>query len=274
MNRQVPETQKTKPVAIVGNGKMAKHMIRYFELVGQPYVHWFRQTNSSSTASLTNLSRLARFKQKINKIFNPTDGSLTVCIADVTKVLLLIPDDQIENFIQSNPILQNKTVIHFSGSLFTDKAQGCHPLMTFGDQLYDLATYQSIPFVVDDQVEFSQLFPLFDNTVHSIKPEHKIMYHAMCVMAGNFSQMMWQAIGKEMEQLDLPQDLMSAYLKQNTENFITNPENSATGPFVRGDFNTIKAHQMALLNQPLAGIYQAFYDLNQQQTVRPKRSQV
>ncbi len=230
MNRQVPETKKIKPVAIVGNGKMARHMIRYFELVGQPYVHWFRQTNSPYTSPLSSLSRLARFKHKINKLFNPVDNSLAASIVDVTKVLLLIPDDQIEYFIQNNQVLQNKTVIHFSGSLYTDKAQGCHPLMTFADQLYDLARYQTIPFVVDEGVEFSQLFPLFENVVHTIKPEQKCLYHAMCVMAGNFSQMMWHAIGSELQNLDLPADLMSAYLQQNTENFVTNPDNSATGP--------------------------------------------
>lgn len=274
MNRQVPETKKNKPVAIVGNGKMAKHMIRYFELVGQPYVHWFRQTNSSNKSSPAKLSKLARFKRNINKVFSPTVDSLAATVVEVTKVLLLIPDDQIEYFIQNNQLLQNKTVIHFSGSLYTDKAQGCHPLMTFADELYDLARYQTIPFVVDEGVEFSQLFPLFENVVYTIKPEQKCLYHAMCVMAGNFSQMMWQAIGSELQNLDLPADLMSAYLQQNTENFVTNPDNSATGPFVRGDTDTISEHQKTLLNHPLADIYQAFYELNERQIDAPKRSRL
>lgn len=268
MNRQVPEK-----IAVVGNGKMARHMIRYFELVGQPYVQWFRQSKSAIT-SQSSRSRLARFKQKINQLWvQPTD-SLSESLHDVSTVLLLIPDDQIESFIQSNPVLDGKSLVHFSGSLFSRQAKGCHPLMTFGDELYDLEKYQSIPFVTDENVAFKQLFPLFKNTVHSIKPEHKSKYHALCVMAGNFSQMLWQAVDQEMQQLALPADLMTSYLKQNTENFVSNPEGSATGPFVRGDLNTIAAHQMALLNHPLAGIYQAFYEFNEQNKAATKRSQL
>ncbi|TDR20854.1 DUF2520 domain-containing protein [Marinicella litoralis] len=269
MNRQVPEK-----IAIVGNGKMAKHMIRYFELVSQPYVQWFRPSNTFNASAQSNRSRLGLFKQKLNKILNHSNDSLAASITDVSTVLLLIPDDQIEEFITKQPSLQGKNLVHFSGSLFTDKAAGCHPLMTFGEGLYDLPRYQSIPFVIDEHVEFNQLFPLFSNPVHAIKPEQKCMYHAMCVMAGNFAQLMWQATGKELHQMGLPADLMSEYLQQNTANFIKDPASSATGPLVRGDSNAIKKHQKALINHPLGNLYQAFCDVYDNEIKTLKRSQV
>ncbi|MGJ8664099.1 MAG: DUF2520 domain-containing protein, partial [Marinicella sp.] len=92
------------------------------------------------------------------------------------------------------------------------------------------------------------------------------------VMAGNFSQMMWQAIEQEMQALNLPANLMSEYLLQNTKNFVQNPEFSATGPFARGDIETIGKHQQALIGHPLADVYQAFYQLNLKQERSVKRS--
>lgn len=267
MNRQVPEK-----IAIVGNGKVAHHMIQYFGLVRQPFMHWFRDSKSKQYAASGRAhSKLAVFKRKLQSLINPQPLSTVLDRADT--VLLLIPDDQIENFIRQNPILKRKTCVHFSGSLNTELAQGCHPLMTFGADLYDLATYQAIPFVVDEGVDFRSLFPLLENPIHAIKPEHKALYHAYCVMAGNFSQMLWKTIGQEMEQINLPKDLMSQYLLQNAKNFINNPDQSATGPFVRGDFATIEKHQLALLNHPLAAVYQTFYDLHQGPDLPSERRQ-
>ncbi len=277
MNRQVPDPKGVKPlkhkhIAIVGNGRVARHMIQYFELVGQPYKHWFRNSLKSSIAEQP--SRLARYKHQLKHLFNfHRRDSLSDVVQAVQTVLLLIPDDQIESFIQQNPCLKLKQLVHFSGSLTTVHAAGCHPLMTFGHDLYDLAQYQSIPFVVDQSFDFKQTFPLLNNQVYSIKPEQKVMYHAMCVMAGNFSQLLWQATGEYIKQMGLPADLMHPYLLQNTQNFINDPGKALTGPFVRGDVKTIEQHQQALQAHPLGEIYQSFYHLYHQPIQPIQRSQ-
>jgi predicted short-subunit dehydrogenase-like oxidoreductase (DUF2520 family) len=271
VNRQVPEQKGHEPIAIVGNGRVARHMIRYFELSGQPYLHWFRNASMPSV----NHSRLARFKYRLNHLFQNTNTkTLNAAVVSAKTVLLLIPDDQIEPFIDDNPSLEGKTLIHFSGALNSDRAMGCHPLMTFGPDLYDLQRYQSIPFVVEESVDFRQIFPSFKNPVHHIKSEQKVMYHAMCVMAGNFSQLLWQATSAEMVRLGLPADLMHAYLQQNTQNYINDPQNALTGPLVRGDVKTIEQHRHALKNQPLQGIYQSFCDLYHQPVDKDQRSQL
>ena len=265
MNRQVPEKHILEPIAVIGNGKMARHMIHYFELVGQPHLQWMRppQTTGSKFPQVKH-SRLARFKNQLKKLMvNKPSLSLAETVSQVRTVLVLIADDQIERFIDENPCLQDKTLVHFSGSLFSNKASGCHPLMTFGAEFYRKEQYQKIPFVVDEGVDFNSIFPQFNNPVHTIKASDKVKYHAMCVMAGNFSQMMWQTINKEMKAMGFPVDLMSPYLKQNVQNFIDHPQRSATGPFVRGDLETIAKHQAVLEGHPLAEIYQAFYQLHQ-----------
>jgi predicted short-subunit dehydrogenase-like oxidoreductase (DUF2520 family) len=277
VNRQVPDPEgvqplKQKHIAIVGNGRVARHMIRYFELLGQPYIQWFRASSKSPADGQT--SRLARYKLKLKQLVQPSRSStLKEAVEEVNVVLILLPDDQIDSFIEQNTCLQDKHLIHFSGSLNSAYASGCHPLMTFGHELYDLNQYQSIPFVVDEGFEFKHAFPWLNNPVHTIKPEQKVLYHAMCVMAGNFSQLLWQATSGAIEQLGLPADLMNNYLLQNTKNFISNPQEALTGPFVREDVNTIEQHLAALQRHPLGPIYQSFYDLYHQPDQAIQRSQ-
>ncbi|MCB1583686.1 MAG: DUF2520 domain-containing protein [Xanthomonadales bacterium] len=269
MNRQVPEN--SQPIAIVGNGRVARHIIHYFELVGQPYTHWFR--GSAKHPNPTNSSRLARFKHKFQSAF-VRRKTLSEVIQTAELVLLLISDDAIESFIDQNVCLRHKKLVHFSGSLTTIKAVGCHPLMTFGSEFYDLQQYQNIPFVVDQGVDFKQLFPKLCNAWYEIEPANKVRYHAMCVMAGNFSQMLWQATAKALQNMNLPAELMHSYLQQNTENYLNDPENALTGPFVRGDVNTIEQHLQNLQSHPLGELYRAFYNLYQQPNSAAQRSQL
>jgi predicted short-subunit dehydrogenase-like oxidoreductase (DUF2520 family) len=237
VNRQVPNRKYT----IVGDGKVARHMMCYFNFVGIEFNQWQRQQS---------------LKQ------------LQQAVAQSDVVLLLISDDAIEAFIQQYSFLQDKTLVHFSGVLTLENAFGCHPLMTFSQELYDLKTYQSMPFVCDKSVDFESLFPQLNNKSFSLEAEQKVYYHAMCVMAGNFSQILMRETSKQLNnQFELPLDLMFPYLLQNTKTFITNPENSATGPLERGDFATINKHLKALKGDKLERIYSSFVKLNSHRLV-------
>src|SRR5690606_22369343 len=110
----------------------------------------------------------------------------------------------------------NQTVIHFSGSLVTREIYGAHPLMTFSaDQLYTLQEYQSIPFVLDhDAPEFTILFPNLPNQAVRLHTSMKAKYHALCVLSGNFSCLLWQKLINSMEQFGFPKDIVHRYLMQ------------------------------------------------------------
>ena len=232
MNRQVPNLKYT----IVGDGKVAQHFAHYFNLVGIEYNCWNRKNS-------------------------PT--KLEESIHDSDVILLLITDDAIDEFIKKYSYLNKKNLVHFSGTLSSDKASGCHPLMTFSHDLYDLATYTSIPFICDDSVDFKSLFPQLENKSFHISSEGKAYYHALCVMAGNFTQTLMRETSKQLNQkLDLPKDILFPYLLQNTKNFINNPEQSATGPIQRGDFATISKHLQVVQGNPLEGIYWSFLKLS------------
>ena len=231
MNRQVP-----KKYTIVGDGKVARHFMHYFNLVGISYNQWQRKQSTKQ---------------------------LQQAVAHSDVVLILISDDAIENFIHQHPFLNDKTLVHFSGVLTVDNASGCHPLMTFTQELYDLDSYQSIPFVCDEAVDFKALFPQLSNESFSIAKENKAYYHAMCVMAGNFTQILMRETTKQLNsELQFPKDILFPYLMQNSKNFIANPEKSATGPLERGDFSTINKHLQVLQDDALEGIYKSFLKLS------------
>ena len=134
--RQVPEQHAT-PFGIVGSGRVARHFHHYFTLLGLPVCVWSRRGRAPS----------------------PPDA-----LASCRTVLLLIRDEAIVPFVDAWPALQEKRLVHCSGSLVTPAAEGAHPLMTFGPTLYELAEYRAIPFVLDaGGTPFAELLPGLPN---------------------------------------------------------------------------------------------------------------
>jgi hypothetical protein len=135
--------------------------------------------------------------------------------------------------------------------------------MTFGNELQELDHYRAIPFLVEDGCRFEDLLPGLPNPSHSLRTEQKALYHALCVMAGNFPQLLWQAAGRRLgEQLRLPQAVLEPYLRQTLENHLRDPEGALTGPLARGDEGTMARNLAALGDDPLADLYRAFQDFH------------
>ena len=228
---QVPK-QGEIPYLIIGNGRLAKHIAHYFDLSGIPYLNWHRKS----------------------------DESLSSLISQTKKILVLINDDEIENFIsQNNKDFEHKTWIHCSGLLSTPLAESAHPLMTFSNFLYDLDTYKSIPFITEKGREnFHDLFPELANINFPIKSELKPLYHAWCVMSGNFTTILWSRFFEMFEkQFGINKEYTFPYLSKISKNLMIN-ESPLTGPLARGDKKVIEKNLLALKDEPFAEIYRAF----------------
>jgi hypothetical protein len=223
--RQVPE------YLVIGHGRVARHFLHYFSLLDIPAVHWHR-------------------------------GMPAHAIPDASRTLLLIADRAIDKFCDEFLQGRSGTTVHFSGSLVTDKAVGAHPLMTFGPQLYTLDKYKKIPFVVDEGVaRFEELLPGLPNPHVSLPTELKAKYHALCVLSGNFTTILWQKMFSSLkEDLGLPPEIAKMYLQQTVENLLTDPENALTGPLARGDSETVARNLAALKGDPFRKIYQSFIE--------------
>jgi predicted short-subunit dehydrogenase-like oxidoreductase (DUF2520 family) len=228
---QVPITS----YGVVGDGRVAKHFSNYLRLLNIPFKTWSRRKPETS-------------------------------LADCTVILILISDSQIENFFKENESwMKTKTVIHFSGSLSLENIFGYHPLMTFTNDLYDLETYRKIVFIGEKgATDFKTVFPQLNNKYFVISKEAKALYHAMCVMSGNFTVLLWQNFFQQLKtQWDIPESAAFPYLEQVTKNLMNSSNIALTGPLQRKDFLTIERNQKALAestNPKLKEIYNAFVE--------------
>jgi 2-dehydropantoate 2-reductase len=231
--RQVPH------YFIIGNGRVARHFQHYFSLLQLSYSNWHRQ------------EPLARLAEKIPY---------------ASHILLLISDSGIENFISTHLKNTNSLLMHFSGSLTSTLAYGTHPLMTFGENLYSLEQYQTIPFVIDhDAPDFAEMFPHLPNQHVRLRRELKAKYHALCVLSGNFSCMLWQKLFNSLEkEFNLSPEIAHPYFLQQTKNIFTNPNTALTGPLVRNDVETIQKNLAALASDPFQEVYESFVKCYQQ----------
>jgi hypothetical protein len=225
--RQVPE------FGIVGDGRVARHFQHYFTLLGIPVRTWSRREPGLSPPE-----------------------ALDSCAT----VLLLIRDDAIVPFVEAWPGLRAKRLVHFSGSIVTPVVEAAHPLMTFGPDLYDLDSYRVIPFVLDaGGTPFGQLLPGLPNPAFTIPAAQRPYYHALCVMAGNFSTLLWQKLFDELERrFGIPASAAHPYVARVAASLIADAGRALTGPLSRGDTRTIAANLGALEGDPFQAVYSAF----------------
>jgi predicted short-subunit dehydrogenase-like oxidoreductase (DUF2520 family) len=234
--------------AILGDGRLARHFSHYFNLLGISHDCWARNDGSSfNTLDLAD-----------------TEQRLRATVATAERVLLLVSDQAIASLLKQYPFLLDHDLIHCSGALSMSGIAGAHPLMTFAGELYDLQTYQSVPFILEKGQDFKHLFPQLPNPNFSISSEDKPSYHAMCVMAGNFTQILWKAVSEHfVQQFELPAESLTPYLRQVVVNFSQIPDSALTGPLVRNDVETLEHHLKALEGNPMQALYRAFVSFYQ-----------
>ncbi|MCB0349509.1 MAG: DUF2520 domain-containing protein, partial [Bdellovibrionales bacterium] len=136
-------------------------------------------------------------------------------------------------------------------------------LMTFSKDLYDLETYKKIPLAFDfSKTLYNDILSYLPNPSWYISPEKKAKYHALCVMSGNFPQILWQNIESEISQMGCPTEGWKNYILQSTMNFL-NHSDSLTGPLARNDFHTIQNNIKSLDKTKLQDLYKAFCSFKQ-----------
>ncbi|MCB0391546.1 MAG: DUF2520 domain-containing protein [Bdellovibrionales bacterium] len=242
MNRQVPFENK---YLIVGSGRLAKHLSLYFKLLKLQPLRWSRSNS-----------------QKFNTFHHIKNNQLRLfeTLKHSTHALLAISDNAIDEFAKCLP--NHIVKIHFSGSLSTSHAQGLHPLMTFTNELYELETYIKIPFIIEENNMSNELkhwIPEFKNPNFTINKDLKGLYHALCVVGGNFTNILWREVVKSFQdQLHLPKEVLLPYLERTFKNIINNPLDSLTGPLQRGDFETLSKNTQALAEVKLDNLYKEF----------------
>jgi predicted short-subunit dehydrogenase-like oxidoreductase (DUF2520 family) len=228
--RQVP-SPAARPFGLIGDGRVARHFHHYFDLLNLPVRRWARTSACDPVEAM----------------------------AGCGTVMVLISDAAIEPFIAAWPALASHRLVHCSGSLVTPVAECAHPLMTFGPDLYDLEAYRQIPFVLDaERTPFGDLLPGLPNPSFTIDAGARPSYHAHCVMAGNFTTLLWRKLFALLENLGIPSDAANPFLARTVQNLVADPGRALTGPLARGDAATLEKNLAALEGDPFAEIYLAF----------------
>ncbi len=232
--RQVPR------YLLIGNGRLARHLRVYFAEMQLPFQTWQRGQDLLL---------------------------LRAYLREASHVLLLISDQAIEPFIEAYLRESPAILIHCSGSLVSSKAFGVHPLMSFASTTYPLDFYKKIPFVIDEGgPAFAELLPGLPNPHAYLNAALKPKYHALCVLAANFSCMLWQKLLRDFKGgLGLPQDLAQPFLWRQMMNLLEAPEQALTGPLVRQDHLTIQNNLAALEGDAFQKIYQQFVEVYQRE---------
>lgn len=214
---------------IIGSGRLSRHLQHYFQLLAIPFETW----NRSQDISL--------LQSKIEK--KPT-------------VLLAISDSSIVSFFET--YLQNKNlkIIHFSGALHDSRIIACHPLMTFSHELYSLDIYKNVYFAVTGTSSLQNAIPELPNLSFELEEKDKAYYHAWCVLTAAGTQTLWKSALQNLRSIGVPEKAVENYIQKIAHNFLSNPENSLTGPWVRKDEITIHKNLQALSKSSAAKVYE------------------
>src|SRR4051812_48733010 len=233
-------------VLLIGDGRLARHLAHYFNELGLSHRAWSRRMHEEGRGP-----------------------PLEALLHSSTHVLLAISDGAIEPFIAVHPELKSAVCVHFSGSLATPLAIGAHPLFSFAGTLYQRALYERIPFVIDQGAPpLSTLIPGLPNPSFFIAPEQRSRYHALCVLAGNFTTLLWRKLFFELEaELGIGREHILPYLESITRG-LAGTAAPLSGPLSRGDQATILRNLEALAGDPFEPVYRAFVSAYEQQNKR------
>jgi len=220
-------------ILLIGSGRLAKHLLHWNSLLENPnkILAW----NRSEELSL-----------------------LRKLLDESTHIWLAISDSSILSFFESNLKNFAGQVVHFSGALYDPRLVSAHPMMTFPTGLLPDSTYKDIAFGLTGASDLSLAMPGFKNTFFHVAEKDKALYHALCVVAGNFPQLLWNEADQKFSELRVPEKAFQTYITQVLNNYLNLKQKSLTGPIVRKDLTTIEKNEAALTGTKLKAIYHSF----------------
>jgi predicted short-subunit dehydrogenase-like oxidoreductase (DUF2520 family) len=248
--RQVPhDAGSPAHHLLIGNGRLSRHMSRYFTLLGLSFESWTKPREVGP--SFLDFLQLSE-KAPTHVWILVSDSAIAAVAESVRKYL---PSEEVH-------------LLHASGAKVVEGVRGAHPLMTFAGELYDLPTYQRIPFIVEDLLDGAPVESLLGdipNLAIYLAAAKRPLYHALVSVSGNFPSMLWSEVFRKFEEeLSLPRALLAPFLFQSLTNVVRSGADAVTGPLVRGDSATVRAHQQALQGSSLGEVYPAFIEFYKQ----------
>jgi predicted short-subunit dehydrogenase-like oxidoreductase (DUF2520 family) len=186
----------------------------------------------------------------------------TAVARDCDVLLLTVPDDMLDNVVTqltaSGAIHEGQLVVHTSGShglrvlepatRVGARPVALHPAMTFSGTAIDLDRLADCVFGVtagpDERVWAAEVVAELGGTVMWVPEEFRGLYHAGLAHGANH---LVTLVTQAMELLgaagaDDPAAILRPLLQAALDNALAEGDSALTGPIVRGDVNTVRAH--------------------------------
>ncbi|NUM88277.1 MAG: DUF2520 domain-containing protein [Bdellovibrionales bacterium] len=254
---------------LVGAGRLARHFTFAFQVFGLPLLRWDRSRPWSELNSL---------------------------LDEATHVGLAISDDSLEGFVRDHlarhlahrqtphaargPVSRAVSatappaptfasteaapypfrVIHFSGAKNIPGTIAAHPLMTFGPAIFPPEEYGRIHFTLTGAERLSDALPGWKNSFTLMPAGERARYHALCVMAGNFPQLIWRKCEADLGAMGIPREAFRDYLEKAAANYAAFGPAAVTGPLARGDLGTAALNREALSGDKWQQVYESFME--------------
>ena len=207
---------------------------------------------------------IGRGKPSINNIHTAQNGEI---------LFITVPDDRITNIVReldsSDIFWQEKTVFHCSGLLPSEvlkplRTKGAstasfHPIQSFSFKHAAPSIFHNTYFSLEGekQAVTTGRKIIRDLGGHSIQvqPDDKPIFHAAFSITSNFFVVLLDSAVALLKSLDLCEEKAVQILRPLLDGTLRNVEESSirsalTGPIIRGDGQTIKAHLGALKKFP------------------------
>ena len=229
---------------LIGNGRLAKHLLRYFKLLGLKVAQWSRaSTETEAYITLNKLDDLRELPQ--------------------IPILVAVSDDSIRDVVILIRKFSDNLIVHFSGALCSTEINlncySMHPLFTFNYDMLTLDQYTKIPFICEPSgPAFAEVFPKLSNPTSKISNDHRRLYHSVACLASNLPAMIWKECA-QIAQGDLTIDwaIYEPLVIQTLKNSFQNPQSSVTGPIIRKDWNLVSSQLEVLPDGLAAKLYSA-----------------
>ncbi|MDX1685460.1 MAG: DUF2520 domain-containing protein [Saprospiraceae bacterium] len=195
----------------------------------------------------------------------PYVDDLKSCVSQADLLILAVSDDAIAEVSRSVAhFSEDCIVVHTSGTKPISILDPCkkhgllYPLDSFGyDGDHDLS---NTPIFVEGSSpgvhqEIESFARKLTSEIHYLDSRKRVWLHVAAVMANNFTNAILQRALKLLDQNDIPRTALHKLLDTTLNKAVESPENSQTGPAVRGDIKTVLDHLQHLEDPQLKALY-------------------
>lgn len=243
-------------VSFIGSGNLAWHLAPALDNTGYA-VREVYSKNPNHAEALT--ERLYQAEVKATLDFSTSDSKIFI---------IAVSDDSISDIAREIILPEDAILIHTSGSQPITELQYAatqhlgvfYPLQTFSKS--KKVDFKEVPIFIESytaeaEIELLQMAKSISKEVRKIGSEERKALHISAVFASNFSNHMLTIAKDIMQQNSLDYDWLKPLITETiNKGLYMGPDNSQTGPAMRGDLNILDSHLEFLQgNDSIAEIY-------------------